>query len=332
MSKENCKRKYITFNYPDSLPKEKTLLTGVRGVDGINKSDVYISGFYVPIDTTKTTGFVYKGNLNGNGKFYDLNYPPINNMPTITNLYGPNNGDEPDTIQVVGNYTVNGQSGATGCLYEGKLDGSGQWTTITPPFGTVINVICHSTMGGLIVGNYDTQLAQGKAFIYDIKNHQYFDITNENAISITAYGIWDNGEDVYTICGGYTTKDPDNIAYLVDWDHKNHVLENWRAYYYNNNPRKSKVTHFDGITIGDNTETYNLTGVALENGKTSDTAFFAQVKRRGNGTFSKADWCPVSYPYKLATTGNTIYKNVVIGVYTEIKSKAVNGYVSYVQK
>src|SRR6185436_5138971 len=98
---------------------------------------------------------------------------------------------------------------AFGCLYEGLLDGSGIWTQILPTSDKpVINTICHSTMHNLIVGNYDTILIAGKAFIYDIEKHTYYDIIKPGAQSITAYGIWYNGGESYTICGGYTELNP----------------------------------------------------------------------------------------------------------------------------
>lgn len=343
---ERC---YETFNYPCSAANEKTLLTGVRGVN-CTKDEVYMSGFYVPTDATETTAFVYKGCLCGCGKFHDLNFPEMNGTPTITNLYGPNNGDEEDTIRVVGNYTLATQNGAIGCMYEGNLDNSGEWTTITPPFGAVLNTICHSTMGDLVVGNYDTVLIQGKAFIYDVKTHRYFDIVNDDAISITAYGIWHNECDSYTICGGYTTCEPDNVAYMVDWDNKCHELTNWRTYHYNNDECQAKVTHFDGITLepsgsklianqrlgitgGSNKDIYNLTGVWLGKGNLTNQAFFAKVKRGCNGKFiKKAKWCPIGVPHKILTTGNTVYKDVVIGVYTDIQNSTINGYVATVVK
>lgn len=333
MPSHHCeKRKYETLDYPGSKANEKTLLTGIRGVDC--EKNVYISGFYVPVNQNKTTAFVYKGTLGGKGKFYDLNYPKVNCTPTITNLYGPNNGKKCDTINVVGNYTVQGQTGTIGCLYQGKLDNSGKWTTIIPPFGTILNTICHSTMGHLVVGNYDTVLVQGKAFIYDIKSKQYYDIINVNAISITAYGIWQNSKHCYTICGGYTTGSGSNVGYVVDWNNKKHKLYNWRTYSYGNNSSVAKITHFDGITIGKNEHTYNLTGVWVSsNNDVLDLAFYAEIKRECDGKFKKhAKWCPISYPCKLVTTGNTVYKDTVLGVYTQIEDSTVNGFVSKVKK
>jgi len=314
------KRVYRTFNYPNSKSGDKTLLTGIRRVR--KSSKLYISGFYVPAQGT-TTAFVYKGCLCGKGEFYNLNYPLAN---TVTNLYGPNNGADGDNIQVVGNYT--NSNGIFGCLYQGPLNGSGNWITITPT--NAINTICHSTMGNLVVGNYDTasDTTTSKAFIYDIKTGAYYNIINPNAVGISAYGIWYNHcEKNYTICGGYTTTG-NNFAYVVDWDNNTHLLGNWQIYSFDNNPVKSLDTHFNGIT-GRKCGGYNLTGdwigISLPS---NELGFFATVERKKNGQFrEKAKWSSVSYPKQLATSGNSVCDDIVIGVYTSIVND-VNGYVS----
>lgn len=325
-----CKERYYsTFNYPGMITGEQTLLTGIRHVNNKKDNIVYISGFYVPLKRP-TTSFIYKGNLTGKGKFYNLDYPNINGMVTTTNLYGPDNGPIKDTIRVVGNFTHQNVQQAIGCMYEGKLDGSGTWTTILPPFGTVINTICHSTMGDLIVGNYDTNLVQGKAFIYNIKTHQYIDITHDDIISITAYGIWYNGDDRYTICGGLTDNKGINAGYVVDFDCRCNEFYNWQKYFFKNDPNLAKITHFDGITAGRYENSYNLTGLWSESSIDIPKAFFATIERKCNSKFSKkAEWCSISYPCKAMTTGNTVYKDNVLGIYKDtIEDITVNGYIS----
>lgn len=329
----NCKERcYSPFNYPSMVAGEKTLLTGIRHVNGECDDVVYVSGFYVPFEQP-TTSFVYKGGLDARGTFYNLNYPSVNGMTTTTNLYGPDNGQDKDTIRVVGNFTYHDLALTFGCMYEGNLDGSGTWTTIIPPFGTIINTICHSIMGDLVVGNYDTNLVQGKAFIYNVQTHQYIDITRDGVASITAYGIWHNGNDHYTICGGLTNNAGTNAAYVVDFDYRRNEFYNWHIYFFKNDLDLARITHFDGITAGEHENTYNLTGMWDEVGVNVPRAFFVTIKRKCfkcNAKFSnKALWCPVFYPRKEVTTGNTVYKDNVLGVYkATIENPTVNGYVS----
>jgi hypothetical protein len=341
-------RIYQTFNYPGSIAGDKTLLTGIRK-DKFS-SDVYISGFYVPITPLeRTISFVYKGPLDGSGTFHPLNFPSAKGrVVTSTNLYGPNCGDKPGYIQVVGNYfTASTGPAAIGCLYEGPLDGSGEWTTIIPTSNKpVLSTICHSTMGGLIVGNYDTEEHVSKAFIYDIKEKKYHDIiikSKPKITSITAYGIWHNGDGYYTICGGFSTKDTVEVSvtdtprikidtgYIVDWNNDIERFENFTSFNYDNDPIKSLITHFDGIT-SDTRGGYNLTGDYIEIGDKPQLGFFANVKRccDYDDGFRKATWSPVKFPGSIVSSGNSVYRDVVIGVYVLPQDETVYGYVSQV--
>ena len=332
MPKNNIKRTYHTFNYPMATSQSQTLLTGIRGVG----PELIISGFFQSTSSANPQSFIYKGNKHGKGEWFNLSYPSSAGVTvTGTSLYGPNYDNKKNRIQVVGNYaTVEAGMSALGCLYEGTFNGIGLWTTLLPTSSSqVLNTIAHSTNGGLVVGNYDTVLVQGKAFIYDIHTQQYFDITNPNAVSITAYGIWHNGKDKYTICGGLTTTTATNVAYVVDWNNKTHTFHNWRTYNFNNDPKKSLITHFDGITEGSVKGTYNLTGDHVGVSSSNSLGFFATVHRKGkHGRFSKkAYWEPISYPHKQTTSGNSVYENTVIGVYTPKEGVYINGYISYLK-
>jgi len=329
-------RVYRTFNYPSEVDGGKTLLTGIRQVNG-EKNDYYISGFYKYPEDTRVASFVYKGCRHGRGTWNLLDYPSSEGATvSATNLYGPDNGKHEGNIKVVGNYTtVEAGQKAFGCLYRGPLDGSGKWLTLTPTSEEpVLNTIAHSTHGKLVVGNYDTQLNQGKAFIYDHKTGEYFDITKDGALTITAYGVWHNGDHSYTICGGYSNLDHlsgIDTGYVVDWDNKNRKLSNWRLYNYGNDPVKAIITHFDGIT-SDGNGGYNLTGdwIGADQGS-QKLGFFANVRRRLNGKFKKARWESIAYPHHLLTSGNSVSKYTVIGVYTSDPDNEVNGYISYLK-
>src|SRR6185369_6044553 len=89
----------------------------------------------------------------------------------------------------------------------------------------------HSTMGGLVVGNYTREnshgyLDGGHAFIYDIANDKFLpDVKFPGSKMNSAYGIWSNGGTKYTIVGGYSDGiapvfegKPIGSAYMVDFD------------------------------------------------------------------------------------------------------------------
>lgn len=214
---------YTTLNYPDSAEGGSTYLTGIREVE--DSSNVYISGIYTPPGTTVATGAIgllYTGPVLGGGTWGTWIYPSSTGVTvTTTALYGPNNGDS-GGIQIAGSYTTSETGDDNlGLLYQGPTDGTGTWITLNPQAlesRPIINTIAHSTMGGLVVGNYDTDLVTGKAFIYDIALDSYVELVKPSAVSITAYGIWYNSGTSYTIAGGYSDIDDSgiSIAYLVD--------------------------------------------------------------------------------------------------------------------
>lgn len=319
-------RSYRTFNYPALVSGGQTLLTGIRGVRG-SQDEVYISGFYNFPDGNAVVPFVYKGPLSGEGSWHVFNFPSsFGRTVYLTNLYGPNNGHNTD-IQVVGNYkTLETGSTSFGCLYQGDLDGCGKWTTLVPTSSNpVLNTIAHSTMGGLVVGNYSTKQKVSRAFIYDIKTERYHEIIKPGAKDVTAYGIWHDGGSCYTICGGYSdlnAKSGVGSAYIVNWNNRTRQFSDWRNYSYQNGKVKAVVTHFDGIT-SDGQGGYHLTGDWIGPSNGERAGFYCEIKD-GN-----VKWSPVSYPGKTLTSGNSIYKKVVIGSYLSIDDDAVNGYISF---
>ncbi|PIR19984.1 MAG: hypothetical protein COV45_08400 [Deltaproteobacteria bacterium CG11_big_fil_rev_8_21_14_0_20_47_16] len=312
---------YTALNYTDAAAGSSTLITGVRAVDNASTTDttanVYISGFYAPTSGNKV-GLLYTGPVSGTGTWQTLNFPSSTGATVSgTELYGPNNGSTSGTVQIVGNYTTteNG-SGALGLLYQGATDGSGTWSTLNPqslePHRSILNTIAHSTMGGFVVGNYDTDLITGKAFIYDIANDTYYAITKPGAVSITAYGIWYNGGTSYTIAGGFSNTNSGGIstAYVVDWDSSTHTTSNWTTYTYNN--LASAITHFEGITT-DNNGGYNLVADWVI-GNTLGAAF-VNIPRTSNGAFGTATWTSYAYPGATITSANTIFLNNALGIF-----------------
>lgn len=326
--KNNSERNYYTFNYPSNQIGGQTLLTGIRGVKN-TKNKVYISGFYNSPDGVTVIPFVYKGTLSGKGSWHVLNYPSSPGATiAATNLYGPNNGPD-STIRVVGNYNTVETDTDLGCLYEGPLDGSGNWTTLVPPSSEpVLATIAHSTMGGLVVGNYNTQIRVSKAFIYEIETGQYHEIIKPHAKDVTAYGIWHDGGHSYTICGGYSdfnAKTGIGSAYIVDWNNQTKELSNWRSYNYGNDPVNAIITHFDGIT-SNGEGGYNLTGDWVGFGHFINQGFYCEIKK------NHAKWFPISYPGKTITSGNSVFEKIVIGSYADLRNFSVNGYVSVPRK
>ena len=320
---------YSTFNYPGAVG-DSTFLTGVRGAGG---GDVYITGTYMQQGSTDTQGLLYQGSLSGGDQWTILNFPGAD--VTSTALYGPD-GLPPDNVRLVGSYkqTETGQQDH-GLLYEGPPDGTGTWQTIdfSSVGETVLNTIAHSTMGGLVVGNFDTNLATGKAFVYDIDNNSWVELVKPGAVSITAYGIWYNGGTQYTIAGGYSNANLSGIdhGYLVNWDSAIQTPSDWTSYDFNNSRIGVAISHFNGIT-GDGRGGFYLTGDWVGVLPPDVGAFFAHVFRVPGRSFSLAQWTQIAYPSAQVTSGNTVFENHVLGVYTVSGSSVVNGYVATVRR
>jgi hypothetical protein len=325
---------YATLTgYSGGIANSATVVTGIRGVE--SSTNVYISGIY---SESVNQGLLYVGPLSASGGSWNvLNYPSSSGVTvTSTALYGPNNGTAAGTIQIVGNYTtVESGSSALGLLYQGTPAGVGTWQTLLPPSpdgSTVINTIAHSTMGGLVVGNYDTRLATGKAFIYDINQNTYYNLTKPNAVSITAYGIWYNGGHSYTIAGGYSNANIRglSIGYLVDWNSLTNTTSNWTSFNYMNQPVDSIITHFEGIT-SDGQSGYNLAAdYALASTMSSSGigSSFVHIPRNIDGSFGQAEWTSISYPGSAIMSANTVFESTVLGVYVLPNSSQVYSYMA----
>lgn len=306
-------RVYKTFNYPNAKEGSKTLLTGI-----VKKDDKYlISGFYEEGD--KTVSFLWKGRIldSKKGKWYIKNF-----HSQTTNLYGPNFSDC-ENIQVVGNYF---QNGSLGCLYEGPLRNSkkeekGKWTIVIPPFhSNVVNTILHSVRENLAVGNYEIANENvSKAFIYNLIDGNYVNIVPDFEVtSISAYGIV-FFKGLYTICGGYV-RNGKSYGYMVNYDKNSNKFSHWKEFTFNSN----LITHFDGISV-DEKGNYTLTGDYVGVGETNHFGFLAKYRKDRK----EMKWYPIQYPNSIVTSGNSVSKDVVIGVYVSPNSSQVNGFISY---
>jgi hypothetical protein len=297
------------------LAGNDVVLTGTSVIDGVQNAMLYAG----PISPTASGGVhtltpVFAGQSVTGATFYGPDTPLFN--PAI----GRGN------VRAVGSYTY-AQSATRnhGMLYEGPLSGGGAWTQIDVPSNlvggkTVENTIAHSTMGDLVVGNYDLQgvPASANAFVYDIvkKTYTLFDI---GGTLTTAYGIWQTsrGGCSYIIVGGGRDGLGLNKGLVVHYDSATCVFSNVKFYSALNHP--ALVTHFEGITATEG-------GFNLAAGSSNGMALLAAIRVHADGRFSEARWIPFVYPGSVLTTGNTVYQNVMMGIYAQSGGAGVQSY------
>lgn len=304
---------------------------GVSGIrqDAGDGHPVVITGGYQPGPGTKLQGMLYRGVLSPTDSTGYIRLVPQFPGQTVTtsNFYGPNTSlFNPEmgagNIRVVGSYKYRGgPKGDQGLMYQGALDGSGTWTQIVVPDavagGPVANTLCHSTMGDLVVGNYDLagQPASGNGFIYNVQTRTYTLLEVGNLA--TAYGIWQNGgsgSTAYTVTGGYVAEGDVNTGFLLNYDSATGVVTDVTSLSFNGEP--GIVTHFEGITGVPGG--LSVVGMYLAGRGSSEHfgVFIAGVPRSKDGSFGPATWLEIHNPDSgRMITGNSILENSLIGLY-----------------
>lgn len=322
------------------------LVTGIRS-NSSTTDDVVVTGSFNSAGVTTAT--LYPGSLQAlptaPSSAWNLLTPDFGPGQTVTTstFYGPNtplfDASLPiGNVRAVGSYKYSEAPNPNfdhGLVYQGPVAGGGSWTQIdpvslVPPGETLKNTIAHSTMGNLVVGNWDTNLAVGHAFVYDLTTTGFTDLKiptltePTGSKSVTAYGIWQNSSNSYTIAGGLSDLNDLGIdeGYLADYDPTTGHVSHVRTFNFDNKPITSLITHFDGITA--TADGFNLTGDYLNPGSGPDDtpigAFFASVKRLANGEFGEATWTDIAFSHPSFqniqfTSGNTVIGNNVLGIF-----------------
>jgi hypothetical protein len=309
-----------SITYHDILAPND-FVTGVRQASGAD-NPVVLTGNHPDVKTGKPQALIYQGPLFPTlDEGYACLTPAFSGQTVTTStFYGPNTplfnpGIGEKNIRAVGSYKYAEASNPQadhGMMYEGPLDGSGAWTILDVPKhvagGAVFSTIPHSTMGDLVVGNYDLSDDPGSAsaFVYDLRTKTFTKLSLGPLT--TAYGIWQNdrdGSDAYTIVGGYLGQGAINVGFMLDYDAATQAISNLTTYNYNGDPKT--ITHFEGISAISK-------GYALA-ATTEAGAAYAVVERSPKGGFGAATWTPVLYPGAAGPcTGNTVIDNNLMGI------------------
>jgi parallel beta-helix repeat protein len=347
-----------------SILKTGDIVTGVRGTTNGN---VILTGSAATGGGTQTAPFLYQGRLTtAAGAAVSVLTPAFPGVTSAT-FYGPDTHSyNPASIprgqvRAVGSYQASSAPAGVinqGMIYLGPVSGSGgSWTSIDVPANGahtvghvracprsrvhcfVMDTIAHSTMGNLVVGNYDLNPAvrggviSGNAFIYNMARHQWtlLHLGGSMSSATTLYGIWQNGGDTsprYTLAGGSSARGTQK-AFLMNYNERTGAFGRPKYFRYGNAP--ALFTHFDGITAVRGG--FNL--VTISSAQMSSMAFIP-VKGRGR-SFGTAKWYPINVTTSplcsggcSIVTGNTVFKNRVMGIYIRTGSTVINSYLATV--
>jgi uncharacterized protein with beta-barrel porin domain len=291
---------FVTLDYGTNA----TFLTGIRG-NVITGQDVIAgggNGGLIWSTTTQSWTAFPAATVSG------VNYPgAIDNTP-----YGPSFGSYGGILRAVGSYQTTASSPyGLGYLYDAAGGASGTLTTLQYPSAAAdptLFTIAHSTFGNQVVGNYDTRLATGNAFLYDIPSGIYTNVNKPGAVSTTAYGVWGN-----LIAGGYTgAADARGVAHGYIYNETTGI---WTTY---DHPGAIE-THFEGIAGGGRSGTYNLvTDWTGPDGQPH--AAILHIDAQGNQS-----WVDLAVPGAVLTSANSMYGSTALGIYVD-QTGGVHGY------
>lgn len=275
-----------------------TFFTGIH--------DSIITGNYVIPGTTRTGGLLYD-TQNGTWSAFPEATANNSNYPgaTVSSPYGPGFGSQYGILRAVGSYQTTASAPYDiGYLYDAAAAPGQQLTALQYPSSTgaeTLFTIAHSTFGNQVVGNYDTRLATGNAFIYDIKTGAYTTNNKPGAVSTTAYGIWGD-----KISGGYF----EAAAGGGLGPQRGYIFDQTTGTFTTYDHPGAVATHFEGIVGAGRSGEYNL----VTNWVSADGAVHAAVMHlAADGTVT---WYEVDIPDG-QTSSNSAYGDQVVGIYTK---------------
>jgi parallel beta-helix repeat protein len=332
---------FNTSNTTDFNLQPVTAWQGIRN-DGTTSNQYLICG-----TTNTSTGLLYIGPIEGGGGHsFSVIYPhPAQTVTIATSVYGPDNLSS--GLRLVGSYRLSPTTVFNyGFVWEGttnQLPSGGVFRQIAYPEATY--QFTHSTMGSLAVGNADgpqpigsnltLPIGPGVAYIYDLSRNIFVsNIVFPGSKSNSAYGIWLNSGNNYTICGGYSPLAVNNLAnerlpltqgkgFLVDYNAANNTFSNWTSFDYPNGPAGINfITHFESISSIE-PGVYSLCADSVQTGS-GNTAqgSWVSVRRQTDGTFDQGTWVDLNYPTNTPniSSSNSVYGDQVVGLVVQPKA------------
>lgn len=278
-------------------------------------------------------GLIYVGNIDCiNGLFYYLNVP--SQIGLATSVYGPNYNFNNGIYTFVGSY-ADYSFNIKGFIYIGTLDNNelaNPNNFLYPSVNLEYDAnFLHSNSNGLVVGNSGNN-NKTISYIYNVgdMNNYITEIKFPGSITTTSYGIWYNGNNSYTIVGGFSSKfvplhvvigsdgiiKPVGNSFIVDYNSETNTFSNWTEIIFDNS-NLSIVSHFQGI-YGNEDGTYSINADVI-NPKEGllPQGYFLTIGRNSESKFQYnfENWIKLKYNEFGTTSSNSIANNKVVGLY-----------------
>jgi hypothetical protein len=309
---------------------------GVTGIRADTGNSVVITGGIGPPNLRQgPPAFISKGPLNAVTSVTTISNPHLHLFrPTFGGnavygamFYGPNthrfnpSAIPEGNVRAVGTYLENGPNDLQkGMIYDGSLDGTGAWTSLQVPGADIAATIPHSTMGNLVVGNYNllTSLSEGHPFVYDIVSQSYTRLDINGAEAATIYGIWQNGGELstsYTIIGGLVqAASSKSQGFIASYSAISQGVTGLALYSFADDV--DIATHFEGISAYNGG--FSIAANAVSGAGSSPAyAFIPYTGTVGSYSYGHATWTAVVNSINgSSATGDTVIDDRVMGIYS----------------
>ena len=301
------------------------------------------SDIYLICGTTNPTpnsgyGLIYIGPINCQyNNVYYLNVP--NSLGT--SVYGPDYNIDNGIYTFVGSYKTQ-EENINGFVYQGHLNElSNDSNFIYPTINNYFNTnFFHSFSNNLFVGNsgnFDKN-NDTVSYIYDMKDLTKIKtlIKYPNSETTTTYGIWYNGNDIYTIVGGYSSKNisidkiyrkdgiiiPIGNAFIADYNYKTNTFFNWTTINYCD----SLLSHFQGISRN-SYGVYSISADVIDLQQSFlPKGYFLNIIRNEKNEFvyNLSNSVEILYKNNGFSSSNSVADNKVVGLYVGINGVKVS--------
>tara|TARA_Y100001970_G_scaffold245911_1_gene313349 strand:+ start:7496 stop:8761 length:1266 start_codon:yes stop_codon:yes gene_type:complete len=340
--------KNMLVKQPNSNPSYGAL-SAWQGIRTMETDNTYlICGTTAP-NPNAGYGLIFQGNIScTNGHTYYLNVP--NSLSS--SVYGPNYDTNTGLYGFVGSYMNPSDENIYGFYYNGYLNNNELVNAENYKYPRVNKkydvTFVHSTMGEIMVGNCGNTGSSVSAiensivsFLYFTKSNMnnYIEIKFPNSVSTTTYGVWYNGNNKYTLVGGYSLNKnmkisdvyrngvpgPFGNGFVCTFDALTQTFSNWTT--LDGLPNNNNLeTHIEGISkMSNGSDIYTLSLDTINTNLKTRTSYYATMTMDKNGDYIiNKNYIPIEYPGNNNeiinnASSNSVADNNLVGLYISPK-------------